>query len=287
MSQTTETAKRIEKFYSGTDQWLERLWSANTRMIHFGFFPDDEGRSISHDDSLIETVRQAARRLDLEPGMHVLDAGCGIGGPAIWVAQNYKVTVHGITNLQLHAAKATDLAREKHAEAVAQFSVQDYTKTGFADNTFDAMLAIESACYAIEKLDFLQEMYRVLKPGGRLSVLDAFRTRRNISPNEEKLMQSWLSGWGAAEIDTIDEFTNKAITAGFTDGKFEDLQTHFRPSHYRCYQSARWLTPILAALNKIGLVSDDTYGYCRAGRDAFIAAERRICLQGIFSARKP
>jgi tocopherol O-methyltransferase len=283
----SDSARQINRFYTEADSLLERLWSGSSRMIHFGYQPN-AGTEIDHDDSLIETVRQAALRLELKPGDLVLDAGCGIGGPAVWIAETYDVTVHGITNVELHKDKATELARTMgFTEDRVRFLVQDYTKTKFAAANYDAVVAIESACYATEKADFLKEMFRVLKPGGKISVLDAFRTKRTESAQDETLMESWLTGWGATEIDTIEEFTNKALAVGFTECKFEDLQLHFRASHFRCYKSARYLTPVLAILSKLGVITPTIYGYCRAARDAFIAAERGLCVQGIFSARKP
>lgn len=257
-------------------------------MIHFGYYPDAVESSISHDDSLVETVRQAAQRLNLKPGHLVVDAGCGIGGPGVWLAQTYHVRVHGITNVQLHADKATRLALESGlASNDATFSLGDYTQTDFPPDTYDAVMAIESACYATDKTAFLQEMLRLLKPGGRLSVLDAFRTNRGISVSDEKLMTSWLSGWGATDIDTIEEFADKAELVGFAQTKFEDLQRHFSPSHHRCYRSALYLTPVLSILTRFGLVSPVLHGYCRAARDAFLATKKGLCVQGIFSATKP
>jgi tocopherol O-methyltransferase len=284
-----EPAKQIEQFYCETADLLERLWGGPTHMIHFGYYPDAQGKDISHHESLLETVRQAALRLDVQPGQLILDAGCGVGGAAVWLANTRKLKVHGITNVQLHVDKATKYAKDSGAFGVdaATFLLADYTNTGFSSDTYDGVMAIESACYAPDKAAFLREMFRVLKPGARISVLDAFRTDRTNSSENERIMQSWLTGWGANDIDTVKEFSDKASTAGFVDIKFEDLQPHFKPSHQIGYRSARYLTPLLAVGNRIGLVSNVVYGFCRACRDAYIAAERGLCVQGIFSAQKP
>lgn len=280
---------QLEDFYTETHELLEKLWAGEARMIHFGYYPDpSDTTSITQQESLIETVRQAAERLHLEEGDYVLDAGCGLGGPAVWVAKTYKVRVQGISNLQLHVDKATE-----HAQANGvlgpegcQFEVGDYTQTRFDDATFDAIMCIESVCYSRNKQAVLRELYRILKPGGRISILDAFRTKRDNPAKDEKVMKSWLKGWGAYDIDTIEEFTAKAQQVGFMNRKFENLQANFRPSHAIAYKSARFLTPLLAIMNRLRLVSDVKYGYCRACRDAFIAGERGLCVQGIFSASR-
>lgn len=280
---------QLEDFYVETHQLLEKLWAGEARMIHFGFYPDPaDTKSVSQQDSLIETVRQAASRLNLQSGQYVLDAGCGLGGPAVWLAKTYNVRVQGISNLQLHVDQARQHADDNgilSAES-CMFEVGDYTQTRFEDNTFDAVMCIESICYARNKLAVLRELFRVLKPGGRISILDAFRTKRDIPAEDEKVMKSWLTGWGAHDIDTIEEFTAKAQQVGFVNRKFEDLQQNFRPSHEIAYKSARFLTPVLAMLHKVRLVSEVKYGYCRACRDAYLAGERGLCVQGIFSASK-
>ena len=55
----------------------------------------------------------------------------------------------------------------------------DYRALPFPDESFDGAYAIESSCYAAgaDKADFLREALRVLKPGARLVVADAFLKR--------------------------------------------------------------------------------------------------------------
>jgi len=48
--------------------------------------------------------------------------------------------------------------------------------TGFSSNKFDAVFSIESFSYAPQKHVFIQEMFRILKPGGLIVIIDGFRT---------------------------------------------------------------------------------------------------------------
>jgi cyclopropane fatty-acyl-phospholipid synthase-like methyltransferase len=180
-------------------------------------------------------------------------------------------------------AARCDVAGEKHVI----FSLLDYTNTGLPAGSYDGVIAIESVCYALETHDFLKEAFRLLKPGGRLVILDGFRTRKALSVDDELLMKSWLSGWGASDLDTVDELCEKATQCGFDDVKFENLQKHFRPSHYASYRFTRFLCPVAWLFNRLGRLSNTMYGHLRASRDVWYAAERDLCVQGIISAVKP
>jgi cyclopropane fatty-acyl-phospholipid synthase-like methyltransferase len=281
--------QRVRQFFDEAGGHLERFWGRSTRMFHFGYYPSGKESDLSHEAALVETVRQVADRLKLQPGESILDAGCGIGGPAVWLALNYKVRVDGLTIVPQQVASAASYAKSCNIPdpGRVRFFDLDYADTGFPPESYDAAFAIESVCYADDSADFFNEAYRLLKPGGRLLVLDAFRTKRNISPANEDLMRSWLSGWGAKDIDSVEEMRDKAKGAGFTGIHFEDLQKHFAPSHHRAHHVGRFLTPTLAVLKSLNLVSETTYGHIRASRDAWIAATRGLCIQGILTASKP
>jgi cyclopropane fatty-acyl-phospholipid synthase-like methyltransferase len=283
-----QTENEINKFYSQTEQLLDR-WGGSTRMIHFGYYPDGETKGFDHEQSLIETVRQVAERLALKPGQQVLDAGCGYGGAAVWISKNYGVHIDGISISQLHIDKARAYALQSGLSLPDQlsFCLQDYTKTDLPADSYDAIYAIESVCYAKEPQEFFAEAFRILKPGGRLVILDGFRTRRGLSDEDEALMISWLSGWGASDIDTIDEISQKLKNCNFSEIKFEDMQTNFAPSHKRGYGITNILCPGAGMLKNLGIISDVIYGHIRAARDLWLAVSRGLCVQGVISATKP
>jgi cyclopropane-fatty-acyl-phospholipid synthase len=108
------------------------------------------------------------RKLELEPGMRMLDIGCGWGSLAIHAAREYGAEVLGVTL----SPPQVELGRERVAAASladqVQLTVRDYRELG-ADS-FDAIASIGMVEHVGEsQIDgYAAQVARVLRPGGRV-----------------------------------------------------------------------------------------------------------------------
>lgn len=100
--------------------------------------------------------------------LKVLDVGCGVGGSSRYIARALgpKSTVTGITLSPNQVARATELAEEQSTPN-ANFEMMNALEMTFPDNSFDIVWACESGEHMPDKKKYIDEMMRVLKPGGK------------------------------------------------------------------------------------------------------------------------
>lgn len=275
--------ERIHAYYDETWGDYRWLWlSPRNYAIHFGYW--DEGTS-THAQSLLNMNRALAERIGIQPGQRVLDAGCGVGGSALWLARAYAVEVVGVTLVASQVARARCFAQEQGETLLVSFAQQDYAHTTFPDASFDVVWAVESACHAPDKPAFVQEARRLLKPGGRLGMVEYMRMSRPLpSPADEDLVHSWLSGWAIPDIASAEEWTIWAREAGFADVTVTDITPHVRPSLHRLYRMTQTFWWGASLLRRMNIRSQTQHGNTRGARDIWRAVERGLWRECILTA---
>ena len=106
---------------------------------------------------------------DIEPDEDsvILDMACAVGGNARWLASLYNCTVYGNDIDEEAIATATDLAQIEGVDQRCKFIVAPVENTGLEDNSIDLVVSTD-----IYNMD---EVVRVLKPGGRFLLSALFR----------------------------------------------------------------------------------------------------------------
>ena len=120
------------------------------------------------------TLTEAQRMLDalaLQPGDVLVDLACGAGGPGLWVAQQSGASLIGIDPAASGLAAANQRATAVGLADRAQFQHGTFERTGLADGAADAAMTIEAFQYAPDKRAAAAELFRILKPGGRVAIV--------------------------------------------------------------------------------------------------------------------
>ncbi len=108
---------------------------------------------------------------ELDSTKKVLDFGCGIGGPTLYMAKISGASFIGVTNNERVIQKASENAKQAGlADKVTFMTLEDtgYQNLPFPDNTFDAITFYECLCHLTDKARAFAEFARILKPNGRL-----------------------------------------------------------------------------------------------------------------------
>lgn len=167
MTAVPPTPDEVADFYSAMGALLQLAWGDN---FHIGYWdgPDDTSSIEEATDRLTDELTS---RLRLGPGDRVLDAGCGVGKPAVRLASATGATVLGISVSTEQVEEATARARTAGVSERVSFQYADAMDLPFEDGSFDAVLALESIMH-MDRTAALREISRVLRPGGRLALTD-------------------------------------------------------------------------------------------------------------------
>jgi ubiquinone/menaquinone biosynthesis C-methylase UbiE len=119
-------------------------------------------------DTMRESGEDLVRQAGIEPGMTVLDLGCGDGTTAIPAA---KLGAHviGVDIAANLVAAGNRRAAQAGLSATCQFLEGDACDLrGLENKSFDLVLSVFGAMFAPRPFDVAREMVRVTRPGGRI-----------------------------------------------------------------------------------------------------------------------
>ncbi len=120
-----------------------------------------------------DEYRQFIARLELTDRDHVLDVGCGSGGPAVFLARETGCAVTGIDVNQAGLSAGRDLVRQANLEDRVTLQLADVKNPlPLADHSCDALVCLDAMCHLPDRRRLFGEWRRVLRPGGRFLYTD-------------------------------------------------------------------------------------------------------------------
>ncbi|WP_158502111.1 cyclopropane-fatty-acyl-phospholipid synthase family protein [Vitiosangium sp. GDMCC 1.1324] len=201
------TPEAVARHYDHITRFYEIVGS---RSLHFGYWPrGDEGSSLGEAQQRFTDF--LIGQLGVRKGQRVLDAGCGIGEPAIQLARSTGCEVEGITISPRQAAQAERWARLLGTSGQTAFRCADAMALPFPAESFDAAWAIESIFHMPDRATVLREAARVLRPGGRLVIADIVVTE-TATPEERAFLHRALL---ARSLITAETYPAIVRGAGF------------------------------------------------------------------------
>lgn len=162
---TATLTRQIQQFYDASSGLWEQVWGEH---MHHGYYGADGTQKKDRRQAQIDLIAELLQWSGVPQAEHILDVGCGIGGSSLYLAEKFNATATGITLSPVQAARATQRAAAAGLSSRTLFQVADAQAMPFANESFDLVWALESGEHMPDKTQFMQECYRVLKPGGSL-----------------------------------------------------------------------------------------------------------------------
>lgn len=214
----------IAAHYDDLDEFYRSIWGSN---IHHGYWITG---SESSDEAVLNLTRLVARQASINPGDRVCDLGCGYGEVALTLNREYGAQVTGLTI----SAKQHQHAQAAAGNEAVKFLLRDALNNNLSAQAFDAVIAVESSEHMPDKLAFLREMYRLLRPGGRC-VVTAWLARGRPAAWETKYLLEPICAEGRLpNLASATEFQNMLHNAGFDDIEFLEMTRSVRKTWSLC-----------------------------------------------------
>ena len=166
--------------------------------------------------------------LPVKAGDHMLDIGCGLGGPARYFAQRFGCTVRGIDITAPFVEAANKLTALLDLGDKVSFEQGDAHHLPYANDFFDGAYSQHVTMNIADRTQFFGEVWRVLKPGGFFALTEHGLGRNGNPHHPVPWSEDGEGEWLATPAQTRDLLT----AAGFVDVEIEDTG----PKYLEAYQ---------------------------------------------------
>jgi cyclopropane-fatty-acyl-phospholipid synthase len=151
--------------------------------------PEDSDYGLA--DAQRDKLDLVCRKIGLEPGMRLLDVGCGWGSLSLHAAAEYGAQVVGVTISREQKAFIDARIAERGLQDRVEIRLQDYREV--PDGPFDAVASLEMGEHVGEKnyARYAQALYDNAKPGARVLIQQMSRTGRH--PGGGPFIESFIA----------------------------------------------------------------------------------------------
>jgi ubiquinone/menaquinone biosynthesis C-methylase UbiE len=256
-----------------TNEWINRfdglIFNPSTREFYGQKEFFNVGYWLSHtknqEEASCTLMEKLLEFLPKKQGT-ILDVGCGLGATSHYLLKYYPS--EAIVGINI---SPTQIERSLLNFPDGKFLLMDAVEMTFEDHSFEQIICVEAAFYFNTRQTFLQEAWRVLKPGGKLILSD-------ISFATTELLGNWTVPQ-ANIVKGVADYQNLYQQAGFKDVEFMEVTEECWFRHFRHLKS--WLTEELQS----GKLDQESYNFNITALDNLLSSS--ALTYWLVSAQKP
>jgi tocopherol O-methyltransferase len=228
---TSTLQEQIQQFYDASSGLWEQVWGEH---MHHGYYGASGTERKDRRQAQIDLIEELLKWANIQHAEQILDVGCGIGGSSLYLAEKFNATATGITLSPVQANRAKERSQAAGLAQRSQFVVADALKMPFPDQSFDFVWSLESGEHMPDKRQFLQECYRVLKPGGTFLMATwchrpTAPAQPPLTPDERSHLEKIYRVYCLPYVISLPEYEAIAQEIGFQSIHTDDWSTAVAP----------------------------------------------------------
>lgn len=280
--------RSVQGSYDGSEVVfrLLRLETPGSALMNLGFFPIGGPLAMlnvlgSLGRAQMRLVYRSASTLQVGHGHQVLDVACGRGQSSyVLKCLNPRSEIVGIDLTERHIDAARTLFGQEDG---LTYQTGNAMSLDFPDESFDRVMCLEAAFHFCDRSQFLSEAFRVLRPGGRLVVVDfAWNTEADRAHRNDPGVQLVRRIWSWDDLYSVAEYQSVAESFGFRDGGHRDWTNRVTAplnAQLKCVSAVggtslgrrflRWKNPLYHSF------TPRDFAICREAAEAHAEVQRR------------
>ena len=217
----------IRRHYDRLSFLYRLFWGEH---LHHGYWENHESAARAQ----IQLMERLAERAGVPRGGRVLDIGCGVGGSALWLADQFDCEVTGFTISPVQARMAASKAKARGLAHRVQFQLQDANEWKPEPASVDMIWIMESSEHFRDKRGFFERCALALKPGGTLAVCAWLRRDGPLRKDEQELVNTIAEAMLSASLDSLSDYRRWMLDAGLTVTAAEDITRNVERTWAHC-----------------------------------------------------